>query len=114
MFDLVQEKAVIMVVVEYGYTRVELRLHFQPNGGTYVVTGTAMVNAVRPYVKTTVLNISGTYSPGASHAPLTITGAPYPSTPGFTCTLNGSSLATQMTGMRPLGIYSLYINATAR
>ena len=98
----------------FGYTKVDLNLHFQPNGGSYVVNGTATVRSIRPTVQTTVLNISGTYRPGQSFAPLTITGAPYPSTPGFTCTLNGSTLATQMTGMRPLGIYSLYITAVAR
>ncbi len=99
----------------FGFTKVELLMHFQPNGTAYRVSGQATVHSVRPRDQTTVLRIAGAYSPGSVPARMTVTGAPpAPGTnPLLTCTLHGKTLNCQMTGMPALGITNLYITAKA-
>ena len=99
--------------VGFGYTRVDLKMHFQLNGNVYQVSGQAVVHSLRPRDQTTVLQISGTYSPHAGPTPFAITGARGPNDhPGFTGSIapNGS-FGGQMTGIPSLGINSLFFSA---
>lgn len=101
----------------FGYTKVDLNMHFQPNGnGTYAVTGRANVHTIRPQIVDTNLQIAGTYNPNSAPARFPVTGAPPQSkgnTPMLGCTLQGKKLQCQMTGMPSIGIYNLYITAVA-
>jgi len=99
--------------VGFGYTRVDLTMHFQPNGSMYQVSGQATVHSLKPRDETTTLRISGTYNPQAGPVAFTITGARGPNDqPRFSGSIGANgSFGGQMTGMPSLGITSLYFNA---
>jgi hypothetical protein len=98
----------------FGYTLVNLSLHFQPNGQTYAVSGAITVNQANP-VGTALLRVAGTYNPASVPAQLTVTGVPPGGggTPLLTCTQTGTNrLDCRLSGLPSLGINSLGIIAS--
>lgn len=97
----------------FGYTKVDLSLHFTPSGGVYRVSGQMTVHSIRPQIVTTVMQISGTYIPSSVPARFAISGAPAVAgnNPVLTGIFSGQTLNCQVTGIPSIGITSLYIAA---
>ena len=95
----------------FHYSQVNLQLHYEPNGGSYTVTGEVLVISTPPQgSRRDVLQVQGTHVIGTTKTHLTLSGVP-PAQPGqvnnpaLDCILVGTNrMNCWFSGMPSLGI----------
>lgn len=96
--------------VGFGYTRASLALNMTLKGSSYLVSGTMVVNQIRPSLLQRTLTISGVLTPGVP-GQLSISGAFPGDNPAFSATLSGRRFEGLITGIPSLDITHLFIGA---